>query len=144
MKRFGTYESDFANLFECYAQVNKNIVVERDLPSVSRSVNIPTNEKGSSFKGLKFVKIFLQRTGQGADLIHLAKLKSIDSDDGQGSTIITAQEEEDTIHIVISNKSAQVKVVDTQGNIENEFVTNVAPKFDQDNGELTIIHVNEV
>jgi len=144
MKRFGTYESDFANLFECYAQVNKSVVIERDLPSVSRSINIPTNKKGSSFKGLKFVKIFLQRTGQGADLIHLAKLKSIDSDDGQGSTIITASENDDTIQIVINKKSAQVKVVDQQGNIENDFVTGIAPRFDEESGELTIIHVNEV
>lgn len=144
MKRFGTYESDFANLFECYAQVNKSIVVERDLPSVSRSVNIPTNSKEPSFRGLKFIKIFLQRAGQGADLIHLAKLKSIDSDDGEGSTIITGTENDDTIQIVVNKKSAQVKVVDSQGNIENDFVTSIAPGFDNESGELTIIQVNEV
>lgn len=95
---------DFANLFECYAQVNKSIVVERDLPSVSRSVNIPTNSKEPSFRGLKFIKIFLQRAGQGADLIHLAKLKSIDSDDGEGSTIITGTENDDTIQIIVNKK----------------------------------------
>lgn len=144
MKRFGTYESDFANLFECYAQVNKNVVVERELPSVSRGVNIPTTSPGPSFKGLKYIKIFLQRNGQGADLIHLAKLKTIDSDDGEGSTVITATEDEDTIQIVSSKKSTQVKVVDSQGNIENDFVTRVAPKFDDESGELTIIHVNKV
>lgn len=144
MKRFGTYESDFANLFECYAQVNKSIVVERDLPSVSRNVNIPTNSKEPSFRGLKFIKIFLQRAGQGADLIHLAKLKSIDSDDGEGSTIITGTENDDTIQIIVNKKSAQVKVVDSQGNIENDFVTSIAPRFDNESGELTIIQVNEV
>lgn len=144
MKRFGTYESDFANLFECYAQVNKSVVVERDLPSVNRSINIPTTSKEPSFKGLKFIKIFLQRVGQGADLIHLVKLKSIDSDDGEGSTIITGSEGDDTIQIVVNKSSAQVKVVDSQGNIENDFVTNIAPRFDSENGELTIIHVNEV
>jgi hypothetical protein len=144
MKRFGKYEDDFANLFECYAQVNKSIVVERDLPSISRGVNIPTTSKSPSFSGLKFIKIFLQRTGQGADLIHLAKLKSIDSDDGEGSTIITGVEDDDTIQIVVSKKNAQVKVVDSEGNIENDFVTGIAPRFDSESGELTIIHVNEV
>lgn len=144
MKRFGTYESDFANLFECYAQVNKSVVMERDLPSISRGINIPTSKNGSSFKGLKFVKIFIQQTGQGADLIHLAKLKSIDSDDGEGSVIITTIEGDDTIQIVINKDNSQVKVVDSQGNVENDFVTSIAPRFDEDSGELTIIHVNEV
>ena len=143
MKRFGKYESDFVNLFECYAQINKSMVVEKDLPSVSRSVTIPTS-KNPSFRGLKYIKIFLQRTGQGADLIHLAKLKSIDSDDGEGSTIISAKENSDTIQIVVSKNNAQVKVVDAQGNIENDFVTSIAPRFDEESGELTIIHVNEV
>lgn len=144
MKRFGTYESDFANLFECYAQVNKSMVIERDLPSVNRGVNIPVNRKSPSFSGLKYIKIFLQRAGQGADLIHLAKLKSIDSDDGEGSTVISATENSDMIQVVISKKSTQVKVVDKQGNIENQFVTSIDPKFDESSGELTIIHVNEV
>ena len=45
---------------------------------------------------------------------------------------------------MINKKSAQVKVVDQQGNIENDFVTGIAPRFDEESGELTIIHVNEV
>ena len=47
-------------------------------------------------------------------------------------------------HMTTTKKSAQIKTIDDQGQLENDFVTNVAPKFDRDSGELTIIHVEQL
>lgn len=139
MKRFGTYDNDFNNLFECYNKVNKNIVVERSLPSETRQPI--TTLTGDSFPGIKHVKIFIQRPGRGADLAHLVNINSIDSDNGESGAILSGTEGEKSFHMSTTDTNAQVKVVDSQGNLENDFVTTIAPKYDSKSGELTIIHV---
>tara|TARA_B100002019_G_scaffold263569_1_gene251727 strand:- start:1592 stop:2020 length:429 start_codon:yes stop_codon:yes gene_type:complete len=142
MKRFGRYDNDFNALFECYNLVNPDVVVERELPSVSRQKN--TTSSGESFPGLKKIKIFVQKPGRGADLMHMIDLKTIDSDDSDGGTVISGKESDKNFHMITTKKSAQIKTVDDQGQLENDFVTNIAPKFDRTSGELTIIHVEHL
>ena len=72
MKRFGKYDGDFAALFECYGKVNSDVVTERELPSMMRRSVSTTG--GESFPGLKRIKVFIQKPGRGADLMHLIKL----------------------------------------------------------------------
>jgi hypothetical protein len=143
MKRFGRYDNDFNNLFECYSKVSPGLIVERELPSATREI-LSDTIGGTSFNGLKNVKVFLQRPGRGADLSHLINLKSVDSDDGDGGAILTGSEDDKTFNIVTNKKSAQVKMIDQQGNVENDFVTNISPRFDGSTGELTIIQVEEL
>lgn len=141
MKRFGMYNNDFNNLFECYAKVNKELVVE-GLPSETRKpVTIST---GDSFPGLKNVKIFIQKPGRGADLSNIINVKSIDSDNGDGGAIISGTEHDKMFHLVTTDKNAQVKTIDKQGALENDFVTTVAPRYDENKGELTIIHIEHL
>ena len=71
-------------------------------------------------------------------------MKSVDSDDGDGGAILTGSEDDKTFNIVTNKKSAQVKMIDQQGNVENDFVTNISPRFDGSTGELTIIQVEEL
>lgn len=139
MKRFGRYDNDFNNLFECYSKVNKSFVIERQLPSETRQPI--TTLTGDSYPGIKHVKIFIQRPGRGADLAHLVKINSIDSDNGESGAILSGIEGDKTFHMSTTDTNAQVKVVDSQGNLENDFVTTVAPKYDSGTGELSIIHV---
>ena len=142
MKRFGKYDGDFAALFECYGKVNSDVVTERELPSMMRRSVSTTG--GESFPGLKRIKVFIQKPGRGADLMHLIKLNSIDSDDSTGGTILSGSESDKNFHMTTTKKSAQIKTIDDQGQLEDDFVTNVAPKFDRDSGELTIIHVEQL
>ena len=139
MKRFGRYDNDFNNLFECYSKVNKSFVIERQLPSETRQPI--TTLTGDSYPGIKHVKIFIQRPGRGADLAHLVKINSIDSDNGESGAILSGIEGDKTFHMSTTDTNAQVKVVDSQGNLENDFVTTVAPKYASGTGELSIIHV---
>jgi len=143
MKRFGRYNNDFNNLFECYAKVSPGLVAERTLPSETRKP-IDLSSREPSYPDVKQVKVFIQRHGRGADLAHVIKAKNIDSDDGDGGVILSGTEGEKIFNIVTNKKSAQVKTIDSQGNIENDFVTNIAPRFDSENKELTIIHVEEL
>lgn len=140
MKRFGMYNDDFTNLFECYAKVGT--VVERKLPSMSRTaMSVSTTP---SFDNARAVKIFIQRPGQGADLAHLAKIVSVDSDDGKGGVILTCKEGDKTIQLSTTPDNAQVKVVSSSGEIENHFITTLPVRFDAESGELTVIQVEEV
>lgn len=143
MKRFGRYNNDFNNLFECYAKVSPGLVVERSLPSETRQP-IDLSAKSPSFPNIKQIKVFVQRHGRGADLSHVIKTSSIHSDDGDGGVIISGSEGDKNFDVVTNKKSAQVKTIDRQGNIENDFVTNIAPRYDSGRGELTIIHVEEL
>lgn len=139
MKRFGMYNNDFNNLFECYAKVSPGLVLERDLPSQTRKkVTLST---GDSFPKIKRVKIFIQRPGRGADLAHTINIKSIDSDNHDGGAFITGTEHDKIFNVITTKTNAQVRVIDTQGNVENEFVTAVQPKYDSNTGELSIIHI---
>ena len=139
MKRFGKYDSQYTGLFDAYTAVN---------PTIKENVYVkPTlNESGKalSFPGIKFVKIFVQRAGRGADLVHLGKITSVDSDDGQGNTIMSAVDNNKNLHITLANKSAQVKIVDDRGYLENEFVTTTPIRFDGEKKELTIINIEEL
>jgi len=140
MKRFGRYNSDFTNLFECYSQVGT--VTERKFPSTS--IGIDGASSGISFPGAEFIKVFIQQAGRGADLTHLAKISSIDSDDGDGGSIITGVEGDKQLHIVTTKDNAQVRVVGSAGDIENEFVTITPIRYDDKNKEIVIIQVEEV
>ena len=139
MKRFGMYNEDFNNLFDCYARVSPGLVVERQLPSETRKpVSIGG---GDSFPRVNKVKIFIQRPGRGADLAHVIDIKSVDSDNHDGGVMITGTEGDRLFNINTTKVNAQVRVIDSQGNIENEFVTNVQPKYDSNTRELSVIHV---
>lgn len=135
------YDNDYNNLFECYGQINRSVVVEnRPLPSSTReTVSLPA---GISFPDLKVVKIFTQKPGRGADLTNVIDVKSIDSDDHDGGVIVTGTEGDKNFNIITTKKTAQIKMIDNLGNIEDEFITNVAPRYS--NRELIIIHVEEL
>lgn len=141
MKRFGMYDNDYNNLFECYGQVNKSVLIEqKPLPSVARKT--VSLSSGSSFPNLSKVKIFIQKHGRGADLMNVVNVDSVESDDHDGGVIVTGSENNKIFNIVTTKKTAQVRIIDDIGNIENEFVTNVPPRYN--NNELIIIHVEEL
>jgi hypothetical protein len=97
---------------------------------------------GTSYPDLKIVKIFTQKPGRGADLTNAVNVKSVDSDDHDGGVIVTGVEGDKIFNIITTKKTAQIKMIDELGNIEDEFVTNVAPRFS--NNELIIINVEEL
>ena len=139
MKRFGMYNEDFNNLFECYSRVSPGLVAERALPSQTRQpISLGS---GDSFPQLKRIKIFIQRPGRGADLAHTIEIKSIDSDNHDGGVVITGTEHDKLFNVITTKTNAQVRVIDSQGNVENDFVTSVKPKYDTNTKELSIIHV---
>lgn len=144
MKRFGMYNNDFNNLFECYSQVN-TMIVERELPSVTR-VPVTTNSGERSFPGLKYVKIFTQKPSRGADMTSLSSVSAIESDDGKGGVIITSKDGDKTVNVIIStaDKSCHVKISGQSGEIEDEFITTIPVKFDSENKELSIINIQEI
>lgn len=144
MKRFGMYNNDFNNLFECYSKVN-SMIVERELPSVTRG-SVNTNAGEQTFPGAKFLKIFTQKPGMGADMTSLGKITSIDSDDGEGGVILTARDGEKTINATISSPSKQchIKIISPAGEIEDDFVTNVDARFDSEQKDITIINIQEL
>jgi hypothetical protein len=141
MKRFGRYDNDFSNLFECYNQVT-GVVSEKQLPSQTRNINLSSKDR--SFPGLERIKVFVQKHGRGADLMHMINVTSVGSDDGDGGTILTGQENDKTFHMSTTKDNAHLKIVDAQGNVENDFVTNVKPRYDTSTNELTIIHVENL
>jgi hypothetical protein len=144
MKRFGMYNNDFNNLFECYSKVN-SMIVERELPSITR-VPVNTNSGESSFPGARFLKIFTQKPGMGADMTMLGKISSVDSDDGEGSVILTARDGDKTINATISSPSKQchIKVLSDTGEIEDDFITSIPVRFDSEQKDITIINIQEL
>lgn len=144
MKRFGMYNNDFNNLFECYSKVN-SMIVERELPSVTREP-VNTNSGKASFPGARFLKIFTQKPGMGADMTMLGKISSVDSDDGEGSVILTAQDGDKTINATISSQSRQchIKVLSGIGEIEDDFITSIPARFDSEQKDITIINIQEL
>lgn len=143
MKRFGMYNNDYNNLFECYNKVCGEVITEFQLPSETREKNT-RQVTGNSFPDLKKIKIFHQKFGRGADLVHQVDLKRIDSDDGAGGVILTGSENDKLFNIVTNKKTAQVKLIDRTGQEENNFVTNVEPRFDPETKELSIIQIDEL
>ena len=140
MKRYGMYDNDFDGLFERYCDVNKNLKESR-----YRSLIIQEAKYGStSYPDLSSVKVFIQRPGRGADLTHHIDVSAINSDDGDMNTMLSGSEGERTFNVTTTKDSAQIKTVDKAGNIENEFVTRIKPRFDSDKKELIIIHVEEL
>ena len=85
MKRFGYYDNDFNKLFECYERVTGDLVTE-NLPSELRELKQSQNS-GTSYPGLDMVKVFHQKRGRGADLIHQIDVSKIESDNGEGGVI---------------------------------------------------------
>jgi hypothetical protein len=144
MKRFGMYNDDFNNLFECYSQVN-SMIVERELPSMTR-VPVVTNSGERSFPGARFLKIFTQKPGLGADMTIFGKIDSIDSDDGKGGVILTARDGDKTINATISSpaKQCHIKVLSSTGEIEDDFITTVPARFDSEQKDITIINIQEL
>lgn len=143
MKRFGRYDNDFNNLFECYSQVQPELVQEISLPSLSRSKQ--TKSTQPSYPGLNTIKIFVQQPGRGADLRHMASDCDVMSDDGDGGVILSGKSDQDSIHATITKNDAQIKIVDpVDGHVENEFVTKIKPRYDSAQNELSIIHVEEL
>jgi len=143
MKRFGRYDSDYNNLFECYSKVQPGLIREVSLPSMTRQKI--TKSHGNSYPELETVKIFIQQPGRGADLRHQVSNCEVMSDDGDGGVVLTGEDGRDTIHAVLTKRDAQIKVIDSNdGHVENEFITTIQPKFDSDQKELRIIHVEEL
>ena len=73
MKRFGMYNDDFSNLFECYSQVNGDTTPELVVPRPTVGI---ISEK-LTYPGARFVKVFTQKPGRGADLSTLGNIKSV-------------------------------------------------------------------
>jgi hypothetical protein len=141
MKRFGRYDNDFNGLFECYRQVN-SLVVERELPSATRQPTSITT--GDSFPGIKTIKVFVQRPGRGADLTNIIDVNRLGSDNGDNGTVISGTEGDKVFDVITTSKGAQIKTYDNENNLENDFVTNIAPRYDSEARELVIIHVEEL
>lgn len=138
MKRFGTYNEDFANLFECYAKVN-TMMSEVTLPSLNRK-HAPTFNKTPSYDGLKVIKIMQHRPSGGAEFTHACKLLSVDHDDGQGNVILTAEDQNKRkVQITISGNSTIVKFLHSTGSVV-EVQTSIPVMFDETSGELTIVN----
>lgn len=140
MKRFGMYDDDFNNLFERYCDVNQNLRENRFMSAIIQEAVYGS----TSYPDLSNVKVFVQRPGRGADLVHQIDVKSINSDDGDMNTMLTGTEGDKTFNITTTPDSAQIKTVDQTGNVENDFVTRIKPRFDSDKKELIIIHVEEL
>lgn len=140
MKRFGMYNDDFNNLFECYSQVNgedtTNLIMTRPVEGI-------ISEK-LTYPGAKFVKVFTQKPGRGADLSTLGNIKSIDSDDGQGGVIISAVDGDKGVDVVMADDQCHVKIFDSKGAVEDQFITNIPVRFDEDQKEITIINIQEL
>jgi len=141
MKRFGRYDNDFNGLFECYRQVN-SLVVERELPSATRQPTSITT--GDSFPGIKTIKVFVQRPGRGADLTNIIDVNRLGSDNGDNGTVISGTEGDKIFNVTTTSKGSQIKTYDNENNLENDFVTNIAPRYDSEARELVIIHVEEL
>ena len=132
MRRFGTNDNDFYHMAMCYENVNtrKRVVVE--------------NKSGPSFGDIEMIKIYKQRMNAGADLIFMGKDVVVDSDDGNGGTVLTAKESGKMIHVATTKSNAQVKVVGVDGKIEDEFTTTLPPKYNNERSELIIIQVEQI
>lgn len=137
MKRFGTYDSDFSKLFECYAKVNP-VIVENDLPSMVRSV-ASSPRKGLSFDGLKILKIYQnQRTG-GATMTHVCDDVAVTSDDGESNVTMSGTNQDgNVIQVISSGDSTNVKLVLPTGKTV-DFDTDTPLQYDGSEGALTII-----
>ena len=142
MKRFGYYNDDFNNLFECYAKVTP--IVERDLPSANMQRIPSLNSSGHSYPEAKFCKVFVQRPGGGADLTYFGKITGIDSDDGQGNTIITAKDGERVLNVITTKSNAQVRVISNTGEVDDEFITSIPARFDPSSKDITIIKIEDL
>ena len=57
---------------------------------------------------------------------------------------MTAREGEKVIHIATTKTNAQIKVVGSDGNIEEEFTTTLPPKYNTERSELIIIQVEQI
>ena len=64
--------------------------------------------------------------------------------DTWGQWYFTPVDNNKNLHITLANKSAQVKIVDDRGYLENEFVTTTPIRFDGEKKELTIINIEEL
>lgn len=133
MKRFGTNDNDYYHMAMCYENVNTR-----------KRVVIVESKSGPSFGEIKMIKIYKQRMNAGADLIFLGKDVVVDSDDGNGGTVLTARESGKMIHVATTKSNAQVKVVGVDGKIEDEFTTTLPPKFNNERSELIIIQVEQI
>ena len=140
MKRFGRYDNDFNGLFECYARVAGDVMNEVTIHQVREDSKIST---GTTYPGLKFVKIFKQMKGRGADMAYLGKVQSIDSDNGEGGVIMTATEGDQTIHVATTDDNADI-TVSIDGETIEKFKTTTPVRFDSESKELTIIQTEEV
>lgn len=143
MKRFGMYNNDFQNLFECYSRVNGTIS-EMQLPSTRRHT-IDTTDGEPSFPGARILKIFTMRPGGGADLTHEADEIHIRSDDGSGGVILSATDRDGrTYDISLISKPesrCEVKSYDSTGGGEMSFKTNVPIRYDPVAKDITIINI---
>lgn len=135
MKRYGMYNNDFNNLFECYERTHTDIKLMTPLTFTEQASE-------PSFPGLQHVKIFIIRPQGGADLTHWGKNVTIESDNGNGGAILTCTEDDGTlIHVTTSQDNARV-VVSRGDAVVDQFQTVSPVKFDD--GVLTIIFKQEV
>lgn len=138
MKRYGKYYEQYNGLFDAYQAVRGVNTIVEDTHVVSPKKN------NRSFPGIKFVKIFTQRKGLGADLTHVGKVENVLSDDGVGSTVMTAVDNDKKLQIVATNNNTQVRVVDSSGRVEDEFVTTVPARYDDEKFSMSIINIQEL
>lgn len=149
MKRFGMYNSDFNNLFECYAQVNSQIV-ERRLPAGLRKSLTDTTSKQPSFPGIN--NVFVVMTSPHTKSVPVPAYECddvvVNSDDGNGTAVITARDENrgKTLNIIVSNQQAYVKVYsgDSGDSPEREFETRDGITWNPSKGDLIIIFDQEL
>jgi hypothetical protein len=135
MKRYGMYNNDFTNLFECYERTHTDVKLKTPVFFTEQATN-------PSFPGLQHVKIFIIRPQGGADLTHWGKDVTVESDNGQGGVVLTCKEDDGTlIHVTTSEENADV-TVSRGGAVVDQFRTVSPVKFKND--VLTIIFKQEV
>lgn len=137
MKRFGRYNNDFMGLYESYTKVHSHDTAVVDLP-------VTYVNEGISFPEIETAKVFIQRPAGGADLKYFVDITAVDSDDGDSGTVISGRDGEKQVNIITTKRSVQVRVIDSAGMVEDDFVSSIPPKFDVNNKELTIIQIEQV
>ena len=123
MKRFGMYNNDFNDLFECYEQVT-GVVTERDLPKYRGSSPVSVNIDSSfgDINNLSIQKVKNKRPVEDQiSKSYVAKNVTVISDDGQGGIILSGETDDGYIlHITVVYNDQTASVVVTRDGGEME------------------------
>lgn len=140
MKRYGKYHSQYNGLFDAYRAVTGDSVI-----NIHEKMRVVDPVKGrESYPGIKYIKVFVEPKGRGANFVYLGKVTRVLSDDGEGGTVINAVYNDKTLNITTTQDSTKVTVTDSSARVEDMFVTTIPTRFDAEKKEMMIINKLEV